>query len=66
MHVVRNPVSLRKLVALDERVHQARARLQRTTEADPSLERRVQTLLRLTKDRDRAMSGDDPFFPPAA
>ena len=61
-----NVVSLRALAALDERVTLARVRLQRTTESDPAFERRVGVLVELVKKRDRAFTGDDPYFPPAA
>ena len=62
----RNVVQLPDLVALDERVDRARARLQRTTEADPAFERRVQTVVELVRKRDRASFGDGLFRPPAA
>jgi hypothetical protein len=61
-----NVVPLRSLVALEERVNLARGRLQRTTEADPAFERRVQVLVELVRKRDHALSGDGPFLPPAA
>ncbi len=66
MQPFRNVVPLRGLAALDEQVQVARARLQRTTEADPAFERRVRTLVALVRKRDRALSGDRLFPPPAA
>jgi hypothetical protein len=59
-------VPLRALAALEERVHLARVRLQRTTEVDPAFERRVRTLLDLVKKRDNVFSDDGGTTPPAA
>jgi hypothetical protein len=47
---------LRTVLALDERVQQARAALQKTRESDPKFEARIAALMRLVQERDRALS----------
>ena len=65
-------VPLRTLVALDERVSQARANLQRITDADPTFEHQVRALVELVRKRDRAWDccgrtgPRGPVPPPAA
>ena len=57
---------MRALVAIEYRVNLARARLQRTTEADPAFERRVKVLVELVRQRDHTLFDESPPFPPAA
>ncbi|MBZ5620080.1 MAG: hypothetical protein LAQ69_15350 [Acidobacteriia bacterium] len=52
-------------MTIEERVELARARLQRTTEADPAFEHRVKVLAELVRKRDLALAGGGPL-PPAA
>lgn len=46
---------LRTVLVLDQRVQQARAALQKTQESDPRFEQRIEALLRLVEERDRAL-----------
>jgi len=53
---------LRAIQTLEARVKHARAVLQRTTEAHPAFEERVEALVRLIDQRDRAMRGSQSWL----
>jgi len=46
---------LREVLALDERVSRARQALQRTSDQDPSFERRIKVLVHLVEQREKAL-----------
>jgi hypothetical protein len=46
--------SLRSLLALEDRVDRAQLRLQRTSDCDPAIQKRIAELMRLVEMRDRA------------
>jgi hypothetical protein len=56
MQPVRVIRSLRSLLALEYRVGRAQRALQRTSDRDPAIERRIKALMRLVEMRDRAMA----------
>jgi hypothetical protein len=47
--------SLRSLLALEAQVGRAQLALQRTSDRDPVIEKRIRELMRLAEARDRAM-----------
>ena len=48
--------SLRSLRALEARVGQAQLALQRTSDCDPAIEKRIRELMRLVEMRDRVLA----------
>jgi hypothetical protein len=56
MQPVRVTRSLRSLLALEDSVGRAQLALQRTSDRDPAIEKRIKELMRLVEARDRAMA----------